>query len=231
MEPLPEVRAVADQLAALGDEALDLAQGLETVSALVVALLPSCVGVSITVVVDGDPFTVTATSDDMSALDGVQYLEGGPCLDAAAGPGQVRVADVLDEQRWQSFAQAAAAVGVRSTLSLPLRSGSGDPMGALNLYAADPDAFHGRQEQLADLFGVHVNELVANADLAFTTRDSARELPQRLADHVQSNQAVGVLMVLHGWSAAEARERLDHAALRAGTTRSSVARIIMMLDT
>jgi AmiR/NasT family two-component response regulator len=78
---------------------------------------------------------------------------------------------------------------------------------------------------------VDVNELVSNADLSFMTREFARELPQRLADHEEFNQTVGVLMGTHGWTAAEARERLDYAATHAQTSRSSVARMVMVLDT
>jgi hypothetical protein len=113
---------------------------------------------------------------------------------------------------------------------MPLRNSSGDPIGALNLYASESGAFRGKEAQVADLFGVHVNELVSNADLGFMTREFARELPQRLADHEEFNQAVGVLMGTHGWTAAEARERLDYAATHAQTSRSSVARMVMVLN-
>ncbi len=231
MEAIPEVRAAAGRLAALADETLDLVQGLEAVAELAVILLPSVVGVSITVVVGGDPFTVTATSDATSALDATQYLDGGPCTDAAEELDRIVVDDLLDEQRWLLFARAAAANGVRSSLSLPLRGGGDVPFGALNLYASEPAAFQGKQAQIAELFGARVDELVMNADLSFMTREFARELPQRLDEHEQVNQAIGVLMGLHGWTEAEARERLDYAANHAHTSRASVARMVMVLDT
>jgi GAF domain-containing protein len=229
MEAIPEVQEAATRLAALADETLDLVQRLEAVSALAVTLLPSCVGVSITVLVDGDPFTVTATSGDIAALDAVQYLDDGPCLHAATTQAPLVIDDVLDEPRWQMYSQAAAATGVRSSMSLPIRGASDAPAGALNLYASDPHAFHGVQAQLADLFGVHVGELVENADLSFMTREFARELPQRLDDHEQLNQAIGVLMALHGWGADQARERIRYAASSARVPPTSVARIIMVV--
>ena len=86
MEAIPEVRAAATRLAALADETLDLVQGLDMVAGLAATLLPAVIGVSITVVVDGEPFTVTATSDDASAPDATQYLSDGPCTDAARSP-------------------------------------------------------------------------------------------------------------------------------------------------
>jgi GAF domain-containing protein len=230
MELIPEVRDAATRLAALADETVDLVQGLNAVSNLAQTLLPSCVGVSITVIVDGDPFTVTATSEEMNAVDATQYLDSGPCVHAAATGEPVLVDDVLDEGQWQWYAQAAAANGIRASMSLPVTAADGRPIGALNLYAGDVDAFRGKEQQLADLFGAHVNDLVANADLSFLTRQYAQELPDRLAEHEQVNQAVGVLMGLHGWTAAHARERLDYAATHARTSRSNVSRIVMVLD-
>ena len=229
MDVLPEVRAAEVQLAALADETLDLVERLEAVSALAEQLLPSCVGVSITVVVDGDPFTVTATSDDVKVLDASQYLDGGPCVDAAHAVDDVGWTDVLDEQRWQVYAQAAAAAGVRSSLSIPLRRPDGETFGALNLYADEVDAFRGKHTQLAALFGVHVNELVTNADLSFTTRELARELPERLADHERVNRAVGLLVERRGWSEQEARERMAVAAGNARASLSSVAEMVMVM--
>ena len=217
------------QLAALADETLDLVDRLEAVSNLAVQLLPSCVGVSITVVVDGDPFTVTATTEDINLLDGTQYLDGGPCVDAAAAPEDIRVDDILDEDRWRAFAQAAAATGVRSSLSVPLRRPTGETFGALNFYAAEADAFRGREGQLADLFGVRVNELVRDADLSFMTREFARELPQRLADHERLNQAVGLLVERRGWTPQEARERMELAAVNAHAPLSSIAEVVMVM--
>jgi GAF domain-containing protein len=229
MEAIPEVREAATRLAALADETLDLVQRLEAVSALALTLLPSCVGVSITVVVDGDPFTVTATPADIASLDAIQYLDGGPCVAAAATREPILVDDVLDEPRWQMYSQAAAATGVRSSMSLPIPRAGDVPPGALNLYASDPHAFHGTQAQLAALFGVHVTELVENADLSFMTREFARELPQRLDDYEHLNQAAGVLMSMHGWDADHARERIRYAATRAGVTPRDVAKIVMIL--
>lgn len=231
MEAIPEVRDVAVELAALADETLDPVQTLNAVASLASALMPSCVGVSITVLVDGEPFTVTATSEEVAVLDASQYHGGGPCVDAAANGSRVLVEDVLDERQWHWYAQAAATHSIRAGMSLPLMGAGGRVPGALNLYADDPHAFRGKEQQIADLFGAHVDDLVANAELSFMTRDFARELPKRLADHEQVDEAVETLVQLHGWTRETARERLDVAATHARTSPASVARIVMVLDT
>ncbi|MCW2714367.1 MAG: antitermination regulator [Frankiales bacterium] len=229
MEAIPEVRDAATQLSALASETLDLVQHLNAVSALALTLLPSCVGVSITVVVDGDPFTVTAAPADIAGLDAVQYLDGGPCVHAADTHSSVLVDDVLHEQRWQLFSQATAALGVRSSMSLPIPGTDDVPPGALNLYASDPHAFHGVQSQLAELFGVHVSDLVENADLSFMTREFARELPQRLEDRERLDEAAGLLAAQHAWDADSARERIRYAAAHAGVAPTDVAKIVMIV--
>src|SRR4051794_11721551 len=91
MEPIPEVQAAAEELAALVDGP-DLLQGLRTMAQLASALVPSCVGVSLTVVVDGQPYTATATDPTMAVLDATQYLGGGPCLEAALDRREVNMA-------------------------------------------------------------------------------------------------------------------------------------------
>lgn len=73
MQPLPEVRAAAERLGALtGSDVLD------SLDALAAAVVPSCVGVSLTIIMDGDPFTLTCTPVGWAALDAIQYIAGGP---------------------------------------------------------------------------------------------------------------------------------------------------------
>lgn len=230
MDVVPEVRAAALQLAALSEQTLDLVPALEQVAALAVAVLPSTVGVSITVLVDGDPFTVTATGPEVAVVDAAQYLTDGPCLSALRSGEQTGVDDVLDEQRWQEYAQTAAASGIRSSLSVPLRGTDGRHLGALNLYASEPDAFAGKEARVAEVFGAHVEEVVRNADLSFMTLQAARELPQRLADHERVSMAVGVLMS-RGMGATEARERLEYAAGHARISLRRAADMVLILHT
>ena len=58
----------------------------------------------------------------IALLDAVQYVFGGPCVDAALQGSTVHGGDndegLLNEQRWAEFARASAARGVMSTLSL-----------------------------------------------------------------------------------------------------------------
>jgi hypothetical protein len=231
MEPIPETRAAA---ALLGEGAdglggMDLIEGLQLLARAALEVAPSCIGVSLTIVVDGEPATLTATSPALAGVDAAQYLGGGPCVDAAETGEAVAVDDVLDEDRWQYFGQAATAVGVRSSVSMPFVVTRGEVNGALNLYAGDPHGFVGKADQLAAVFGVPVADLVTNADLSFMTRNFARELPRKLEEQGRVDRAVGALAVDRGWTPTEAERRLRTAANQAGVPLSEVADIVLAL--
>ncbi|WP_363321260.1 GAF domain-containing protein [Nocardioides sp.] len=97
-------------------------------------------GLSLASLEHGVTFTLVATRDDVAALDGIQYLFGGPCVDAAH-TGEVMTFErgdtVLDEHGWQQFARATAAHAISSTLALPISEGE-RVVGTVNLYAHQP---------------------------------------------------------------------------------------------
>jgi hypothetical protein len=142
----------------------------------------------------------------------------------------VGVRDVLDEDRWQLYRHAAAAHGVRASLSLPLGGAGGQTPGAINLYAADPQAFTGKENVLAEVFQTPAQEFTRNADLSFATREAARGLPLQLEEKAKVDRAVGMLSTLLGCSADEARSRVRAAASRADTPVGKVADLILALN-
>jgi transcriptional regulator with GAF, ATPase, and Fis domain len=229
VKPLPETQAAIDRLSALLEGDQDLGRHLRAVSSVAEMLVPSLVGASVTVHIHGQPFTLTAVSEQLRTMDATQYLDGGPCVDALDGS-PVVVDDLLDEERWQVYRQTASDAGIRSSLSMPLRDSADEVIGALNLYATDPSAFAGQEQMFAEVFGVHVEELVKNADLSFMTRDWAEELPDRVEALEVTEQAVGVLVATQGWGPDDARSRLQDAAGRAGAPLDTVARAVLALS-
>jgi GAF domain/ANTAR domain len=231
MQPLPEVRAELDRLSALLGEGMNVGAYFDSVARVAEAVVPSCAGVSITLILDGDPFTVTATTPLATALDAVQDVESGPCLDALDNDVRVQVEDILDEDRWQLFAQSAGAHGVRSSLSFPIRDMEGLVAGGMNLYSTAPDAFAGLGPTMEVAFGANLSEVVTNADLSFSTRERARDLPRRLEAREHIDLAVGSLAEIRGWTPAQARARLDRAATLTGSDVEDVARVVLAVTT
>lgn len=228
LEPLPETR---EALLILGrGSERDLTAELTAHGELVEEIVPNLVGLSLALVRDGLTFTIAATSEHVALLDAIQYVLGGPCVDAALHDSTVLSGDsdagLLDEQRWVQFARAGAAHGVMSTLSLPIHA-EGRVVAGVNLYAATPNAFAEREEQLADLLGAWAPGAVHNADLSFSTQSAARRAPKVLRDASVLDQATGVVISAHGVSEARARKIIADAARRAGEDELAVAREII----
>lgn len=115
------------------------------------------------------------------------------------------------------FAQANAAAGIRSTLSIPFRH-NGVVTGGVNLYGDAPDTFEGRVEDLSNLFGAWAPGAVANADLAFSSRLEAAKGPERLRANADLDHAIGLLVGVLGIDPQAAEARLQQAAAQAGVT-------------
>jgi GAF domain/ANTAR domain len=225
VEPIPESLFALNRLSELGGE--DMVAGLRRMAQEVVAAAPNCVGMSIAAMQDDLTFTFTASDDRFRLVDAAQYLEGGPCEEAALTGREVRVdvAEVLDEGRWLLFAQASAAEGIKSSLSFPLKAGG--PFGSVNLYANTFDAFEGRVPDLAAVFGTIAAEAITNADLSMRSQELARRAPQVLASHYSIDQAIGLIAGREHIDIEAAETRLREAAARATVPLVDLARLVL----
>jgi GAF domain-containing protein len=224
MEPIPESLEALKKLSVTGD--LGLVQRLTEAAARVVRLVPECVALSIALFDDDVTFTLLATSDRMRIVDAAQYVDGGPCELSALDGADVAVDDILDEDRWQLFALATAATGVRSSLSLPLRAGA-VVIGSINFYAGTDYAFIGRERALAARFGATVEEAVANADLSMASMERARQSVQTLQDRDTIYTAVGAHAARHSLTIDAAYDSLRAAAERADVPLIELAQLVL----
>lgn len=224
MEPIPETREAVEEFGPFLDD--DLLEVMVDAADQVRRVVPSLVGLSLGLVREGLSFTVQATSAEIARLDAVQYLDGGPCAEAAHGDprstGQAnsqetepepidtdgaivfRDDDPLAEHGWESFARATAAEGIASTLTLPVLD-DGAVVGSVNLYAAEADAFAGHHQAVATVCRAWAPGAVTNADLDFDTRRASIRTPEVLRDQMVIAQAVGVLIARRGIDAEKRR--------------------------
>jgi hypothetical protein len=143
---------------------------------------------------EADLITTAAQTDPVVAeIDALQQrCEEGPCLAATAQRVIFYAEDLGDDPRWLRFGPAAAAIGVRSVLALPLL-GDGS-LGALNLYARFPQAFgavdRARGVLLATLAGLAVSAAMTHED----EERRAANLHAALASREVIGQAQGILM-------------------------------------
>jgi hypothetical protein len=87
----------------------------------------------------GEDFTTVAASSELAvAVDEAQYADNaGPCLQALNSGEPVAVPDVGATMQWPGFHEAAPALGLEASVSIPLYAGRGAPIAVLNLYGHD----------------------------------------------------------------------------------------------
>lgn len=227
MEPLPETRYALRLLSQYEDSDLELTT--RDIADTLSRVVPGLVGFSLTLVQRGVTMTYVSSDPGLAVLDAAQYLDDGPCEEALrTGETVASDRDVMDERSWHLFAQATAAHGVRSSLSLPVTDGDRVVAG-VNLYGSAPDTFEGRHETLAALFGASGTAAVTNADLAFATRNEALRAPERLQDLRLIDLATGIVSTVKQVPPEIAAARLRDSAGRAGITVTEFAQWIVRL--
>jgi len=168
---------------------------LDELAQLAVASVDAAMSCGIIVGSDHSPYTM-ATSDDRAAIaDEQQYGAGaGPCLEALSLSRPVVVDDQESDDRWPKYREAATALGVKSSLSLPLVVGN-RTLGALNLYAYDrPAAFDEEQSAIAERFATEAAAALALAVRQIEQQALADQLERAIASRSLIDQAIGVLM-------------------------------------
>jgi GAF domain-containing protein len=186
---------------------------LASATELAVRLLPGVAAASVTLLAGPEPQTPAHTGALALYLDLAQYrLGGGPCMHAAVAGELVEVVDALEDRRWPGYAEAAAARGSRSSLSVPLHL-SGEPAGALNLYGEGAAAFADAEVRRS---AGHVGETAAAGLTALLELAGAAARAGNLETAMDSRavieQAKGILMERRRVTADGAFELLKDAS-------------------
>jgi GAF domain-containing protein len=149
----------------------------------------------ITVRYDHSPYTVAASDERAWIIDEQQYAAGGgPCLEALRTGSAVSVDDQAADDRWPEYRVAAVALGVKSSLSLPLTVDE-QTLGALNLYAyATSHAFAGDRSDRAEAFAEQAATTLALAIRHTEQEETVEQLEAALDARSLIDQAVGILM-------------------------------------
>ena len=228
LELVPESREALAEIVRMEGPELD--DELVEMGRVARDLVPSLVGLSLSVVSEGVTFTLIAPNTVVAALDATQYLDGGPCVDAVIEPGDIietDIDDLLDEGRWSVFARSSAAAGIASSLSMSITDEEGNVTGGLNLYAATADAFTGVHQALAAALGGSAESVITNADLGFSSLERAKQAPSALRDRAKIETAAGILAAHFREDLAKAHDRLYQAARRARVDPVVVARVLI----
>lgn len=213
-----------DALVRLGETSdQDLVAAMVDAAEILRDVVPSCVGVSYSLLDEHLTFTVVATRRETDDLDAARRLRTAP------SPRRTRagvVADALDEELWRELSTVAAEHGVRSTLTVPVVA-HGVLVGTVSVYAGEAAAFEGREARVADVVGGSAPDSTANADLAFRSLEEAASTPGRMADRRAIDRAVGAIGSSEHVTLGAARRILVEDAERKGVTDAQAARIVL----
>jgi GAF domain-containing protein len=137
----------------------------------------------------------------------------GPCLDAWRHQKVFRDDSTAEDKQWPAFSQAALEHGMQCTISFPLGV-RGHGIGALNLYAKEPDAFPEEIEQTGMMFAEQASVALANAQLYDSAYRLTQQLQEALTSRAVIDQAKGIVMARNGVGADEAFQILRATSQR-----------------
>jgi AmiR/NasT family two-component response regulator/PAS domain-containing protein len=209
----------------LGNE--DRQRLLSRMAVLVQSAVPASSAVSITLGSPLDPQQLGSDSAVAQELDGRQLQAGqGPCWDAHATGVVVTVDDLPADDRWPRLRPLLADTPVRSVLALPLREGR-EPVGVVNVYAAEAGAFAGEGRRIAELVTAAVSGVLQSVAERESLRELAANLEKALTSRATIDQAKGVLMARLGVSADEAFTRLVALSNRLNVKLRDLAQLVV----
>lgn len=215
-DPLERLDATAKAVSGLRDvfaaeEPLEAV--MDRVAVTAGKAIPNADAITLTVLDGGEARTVACTDDRVLGIDKQQYAAGrGPCLQAALEFRAVRAVVGEHRERWPEFVEAADQAGIRTYLSLPLLldipEDGHETVGAINVYSYTATAFDPFDEGLVKVFTTAAEQAILNARRWQETRDRLTQLETALVSRAEIDQAKGVLMALHGFTAEEAFAKL-----------------------
>ena len=167
---------------------------IELVTQLAAETIPATAGAGLTLVDSRGKRSVAASNPLVQKADLLQYeLDDGPCLTAWRDQTTVLIDDMTAETRWPGWCAAAAELGQRSMLSVPLVAG-GTAIGAIKVYSHQRHAYDARAERVLSLFARQAAILLANTQSLSEARDASGNLTAALLNRDIIGQAKGVLI-------------------------------------
>ena len=144
-------------------------------------------------VIDADTVTTAAASSALvDAIDRMQIDAGeGPCVDASTHGSTFYAEDLLDDDRWPTFAPNAVDAGIRSVLAYSLLA---QRPSALNLYSRLPAAFGATDRAQGVLFATLARLALDLAEERETDERKAVNFTEALRTRELIGQAQGILM-------------------------------------
>lgn len=170
-----------------------------------------------------------AASTDRGAqiLEAVQAANGrGPCVSAIIEDTIVTVEDIQTDERWPDLGDVLAANGIRGVIGAPIHV-TGTPIGSLNVYHREPHRWDESEVSALLAFDRIAEKLLAGAVLNARNETLVEQLNRALANRINIDRAVGVLMGREDLDAVDAFERIRRAARSSRTPVREIAEEVL----
>ncbi|WP_407343946.1 GAF domain-containing protein [Pengzhenrongella phosphoraccumulans] len=164
---------------------------LQEIADAAATALGGAISASVTISREGRPVTVASSDAYAAQFDEVQYshLEG-PCLTALRTGQTILMDDLAVDSRFRQYSPRALALGVCSSLSLPLTGGD-STVGALNLYARHIHGFGAAEQASAAQFARDVSRALGLAIRLAEKVELTEELRAALRSRTLIDQSLG----------------------------------------
>ncbi len=203
------------------------ARSLHQVAAMAARVAPGCAAASAVWWLAGEPVLTASSHPDLAWLVQAEITAGrGPMLDALAGAGVVSCPDLLAEDRWPEYADAALAAGARCTLTLSRPAEDGQV--CLTLAGARPGALDPDQCERAETLAALGAAVLGAVDRYDDARRTVSQLRDAAAARSVVDQAKGVLMRALGCGPDEALRRIRQVSQDQNLRATEVARDIVI---
>ncbi|WP_407342902.1 GAF and ANTAR domain-containing protein [Pengzhenrongella phosphoraccumulans] len=172
----------------------DIEEFLQQLTDVAVATIGGGISAGITVAREGHPITVASSDAYAAQFDEVQYgHDDGPCLTAMRAGKIVLIDDLATDERFRPYQPRALALGVRSSISLPLEGGE-HAVGALNLYSRRPYAFGAIEQSKAQGFANEASRALTLAVRLAHSLEITDQLRAALTSRTVIDQTIGIIM-------------------------------------
>jgi GAF domain-containing protein len=170
---------------------------------------------------------VAVSDKRVDHLEELQIEHGeGPCIDAFEEKNLIHAADLLSEDRWPSFASAAAERSLRAVLASPIPYNQ-HAIGVVVVFSAKVLPWSPEGELALVAFTNLAALTIANTMQAEEQGELAGQLRRALEARVVIEQAKGALVAREGLTERQAFERMRQQARRERRRVAEVAADIM----
>jgi len=169
--------------------------------------------------------TVGATDQRLIALDEAQYEADGPCITTLDQSDPIFWEDdAASDERWEHFAETAAHLGVKSSLSVHVPTDSPEVAASLNLYARERLDLSDRQLQMSINYAEQLAMTLQSVDAYTAAATLARNMADAMRTRAVIEQAKGILMAEERISGEQAFQRLVELSQHTNAKLRHVAR-------